>query len=310
MSGEQGNGTLNKRHSRDVERNGSVAMASIHANAPSSRATEADGQASEVGAEELARNRASLSAQLTAFRKLMLLLYGLWFLSLTAGTVTYQGEVPLKGGAASQLTFPAGRPCRVETYPYMQACLSMDLPQFHNPHLILGPSSPTGEPVRVRSKDLPLHNFDAIFRRTGHLLLFALLALRWVAVNAFPAALGNRERNPLQWPAILYATQAAVRAAIHQAHQAGMLFGPNSIWARIENTGPWAPTHPHHVMSDHILLGAAVMGGAACEAALPLLNWGCVCGVCLCVCVCVCSHGTKAVQRVCLPVHPCVVRVH
>lgn len=32
--------------------------------------------------------------------------------------------------------------------------------------------------------------------------------------------------------------------------------------------------HPPHVMSDHILLGAALMGGFACEAALSLLSLG------------------------------------
>jgi hypothetical protein len=33
------------------------------------------------------------------------------------------------------------------------------------------------------------------------------------------------------------------------------------------------PSHPPHVMSDHILLAAAVHGGLACEALMPLLNW-------------------------------------
>lgn len=30
--------------------------------------------------------------------------------------------------------------------------------------------------------------------------------------------------------------------------------------------------HPPHIMSDHILLGAALMGGFACEAALGMLE--------------------------------------
>lgn len=47
---------------------------------------------------------------------------------------------------------------------------------------------------------------------------------------------------------------------------AGYIFSPQR-WAR-DNLG-----HPPHVMSDHILLAAAVHGGLVCEALLPLLNW-------------------------------------
>jgi hypothetical protein len=47
---------------------------------------------------------------------------------------------------------------------------------------------------------------------------------------------------------------------------AGYIFTPQR-WARDNQT------HPPHVMSDHILLAAAVHGGAVSEALLPLLNW-------------------------------------
>lgn len=50
--------------------------------------------------------------------------------------------------------------------------------------------------------------------------------------------------------------------------RAGWLFPPSRL-----DLARGVGGHPPHVMSDHILLAATLVAGAACEALLPLLAW-------------------------------------
>lgn len=125
-----------------------------------------------------------------------------------------------------------------------------------------------GEPIKVRSEDLPLHEFDALFRKVGHMMLIALWGGRCMATVLFPSSLG-RNSIPVWTPGAIYIGQAALRHAIFYLHKFGVIFNAQrGVWfaASIPNT------HVPHVMSDHILLSAAVMGGAACEAVMPFLD--------------------------------------
>ncbi|KAI7842937.1 hypothetical protein COHA_003446 [Chlorella ohadii] len=120
-----------------------------------------------------------------------------------------------------------------------------------------------GEPILVKSRDLPLHWFDKLFRTLGSALLFALWALRAGAARLLR---WDRQAALVFVPAAIYAVQAVLRLIIYQLHVAGYIFTPQR-YAR-DNL-----SHPPHVMSDHILLASAVHGGLASEALLPLLSW-------------------------------------
>lgn len=79
---------------------------------------------------------------------------------------------------------------------------------------------PAGEPILVKSKDLPLHWFDLLFRTLGALLLFALWALRAAAALLLPRHF-DRRANLVWAPAAIYAAQALLRGVIYQLHVAG-----------------------------------------------------------------------------------------
>ncbi len=86
--------------------------------------------------------------------------------------------------------------------------------------------SPAGEPILVKSRDLPLHWFDRLFRTLGSLLLFALWAVRAGAARLLPHHFDARAT--LVWgPAAIYTAQALVRLVIYQLHVAGG-------WLRVE----------------------------------------------------------------------------
>eukprot|EP00887_Chlorella_sp_A99_P004968 scaffold4.g4968.t1 len=156
--------------------------------------------------------------------------------------------------------------------------------------LAIGCASYEGEPVRVKPKDLPLAWFDAIFRRTGSMLLLALWAARAAVSLAAPRCV-DAAANRVWVPGALYAGQAALRAGVYLLHSAGeqacereaagrcrlqlklrwYLFPPTRQY--LAHAHPGKPHHPPHVMSDHILLAAVVAGGVACEAVLPLVHW-------------------------------------
>ncbi|GAB4814470.1 hypothetical protein N2152v2_001516 [Parachlorella kessleri] len=120
------------------------------------------------------------------------------------------------------------------------------------------------EPVMVKSRDLPLHYFDLLFRTFGAGLLFILWAVRAVVTYSWPKAF-PRKRDTVVKPFTLYFVLSAIRGAMYQLHVGGYIFTPRR-YAR-DNL-----SHPPHVMSDHILLGASLMGGFACEASLSLLH--------------------------------------
>ncbi|PSC69912.1 hypothetical protein C2E20_6610 [Micractinium conductrix] len=141
--------------------------------------------------------------------------------------------------------------------------------------LLTGTAAYEGEPVRVKSRDLPLHWFDRLFRFAGT----ALLLVVWLARAAGtvvasprsgrqPAAAATADALLVWWPAGMYAAQAALRMIIYKLHAAGIIFAPGRF-ARDASL-----SHPPHVMSDHILLGAAVHAGLAAEAALGALQAG------------------------------------
>lgn len=77
-----------------------------------------------------------------------------------------------------------------------------------------------GEPIRVKSKDLPLHWFDRLFRATGSALLFGLWAVRAAAARLRPSHFDARS-NLVFAPAAIYLAQALLRLAIYQLHVAG-----------------------------------------------------------------------------------------
>lgn len=78
----------------------------------------------------------------------------------------------------------------------------------------------TGEPILVKSKDLPLHWFDLLFRTLGVLLLFALWGVRAAAARLLPGHF-DRRANLVWAPAGIYAAQALLRGVIYQLHVAG-----------------------------------------------------------------------------------------
>lgn len=134
--------------------------------------------------------------------------------------------------------------------------------------LLAGVAAYEGEPIRVKSKDLPLHWFDLLFRRTGAALAFCLCAARATVTLRLAAECGPASLRGVHVlrPAGIYALQTAVRGVIYWLHAAGYIFSPRR-YAR-DNL-----SHPPHVMSDHILLGASVHAALACEAVMALPAW-------------------------------------
>ena len=72
----------------------------------------------------------------------------------------------------------------------------------------------------VKSKDLPLHHFDKLFRTIGSLLLFALWGVRAGATRLLPRHF-DRASTLLWVPLGIYLGQAVIRMAIYQLHVAG-----------------------------------------------------------------------------------------
>ena len=80
------------------------------------------------------------------------------------------------------------------------------------------PLSPAGEPILVKSRDLPLHWFDKLFRTLGSALLFALWAVRAGAARLLR---WDRQAALVFVPAAIYGVQAVLRLIIYQLHVAG-----------------------------------------------------------------------------------------
>lgn len=81
---------------------------------------------------------------------------------------------------------------------------------------------------------------------------------------------------------------------------AGYIFTPQR-WAR-DNM-----KHPPHIMSDHILLGSAVMGGCGCEATVSLIHLWCVCNHKYCVNMPNAECASIRVSSFCKPFVPCTL---
>lgn len=99
-----------------------------------------------------------------------------------------------------------------------------------------------GEPIRVKSKDLPLHWFDLLFRRTGAALAFCLCAARATATLrlARPRGPGSLRHVEVLWPVGIYALQTLVRGAIYWLHAAGEERGGRGVaWRRRRRALVW-----------------------------------------------------------------------
>ena len=79
---------------------------------------------------------------------------------------------------------------------------------------------------------------------------------------------GDGRAEHLWIPAILYIAQAALRSLAYELHRLGVIFAPSRWLNREQLDGP----HPPHIMSDHVLLAATVVGGLACEVVVLSLS--------------------------------------
>ncbi|KDD75302.1 hypothetical protein H632_c756p0 [Helicosporidium sp. ATCC 50920] len=122
------------------------------------------------------------------------------------------------------------------------------------------------------STSLPLHRFDRLVRRYGGLFALSALMARTILATLFRPSFLPKRSGALTVPAILYVLHSLVREAVYRLHMAGLIFsGPRWHGAGKDQTNAEG-TGPHHVMSDHILLGACQIAGLASEVALALLE--------------------------------------
>lgn len=180
---------------------------------------------------------------------MLCIIYGSWFLLLAAGARAYEGE-------SWPAHLPAHLPRRLRSPWAGSAAAAAPPPPAR-------PPAAAGEPVRVKPHQLPLYQFDQMFRAAGGAFIFGMWALRACATYMLPRA----DHTATLWvPLALHAALGALRLAVYRAHAAGLIFAA-SRWAAPAPSG-----HVAHVMSDHILLAAAAVGGLAVEAAMPLLS--------------------------------------
>jgi len=174
-----------------------------------------------------------------------MIIYAGWFLALAIGTLAYEGQCKCYNNHGSHVLTP-------------EHCCHPPCAQF-----------PAGEPITVKADELPLRHFDWLFRRAGPLVLFAAWLLR-AAVKHFLHFGGDGKKDNLWIPAAVYAVQASVRTIIYELHRAGVIFTPHR-WLS-PAAADTLHGHPPHVMSDHVLLSATIVGGLACEAVLLFLS--------------------------------------
>lgn len=65
----------------------------------------------------------------------------------------------------------------------------------------------------------------------------------------------------------MYAFQAGLRSVLYHLHRLGVIFQPSKWLAPDVPAG-----HPPHIMSDHILLAATVVGGLVTEAVVIFMS--------------------------------------
>lgn len=191
-----------------------------------------------------ARGHVRVALQRAGF--LALFCYLCWFVLILAGLLAYEGGCQAAGqqgmppDGMQQLLCAAScrHRCRVCALPALPALAQPAGKRSPPPPLLLthaaaphtlapnpnacAPAPPAaGEPILVKSRDLPLHWFDRLFRSLGSALLFALWGVRAAAARALPAHF-DRRWNLVFAPAAIYAAQALIRLAIYQLHVAGV----------------------------------------------------------------------------------------
>ncbi len=119
----------------------------------------------------------------------------------------------------------------------------------------------------MKKDELPLHQFDLLFRKVGGAVIFGAWFLR-AAIKHTSHLRGDGRIEHIWIPAIIYAAQAAMRSSVYQLHRLGVIFSPHRWLTAAQMDGP----HPPHVMSDHVLLAATVVGGLACEVVVLYLS--------------------------------------
>jgi len=95
-------------------------------------------------------------------------------------------------------------------------------------------------------------------------ILFAAWGLRAVTKHIL-YAVGDGRKDNIWIPGAVYTMQAALRAVVYELHRAGF-FLPKPKNSTIEGE-----LHTH-IMSDHVLLAATVVGGLSCEAVLVYMS--------------------------------------
>ncbi|KAG7674873.1 hypothetical protein NADE_006908 [Nannochloris sp. 'desiccata'] len=170
-------------------------------------------------------------AQRYLARKLLLTIYGAWFLALAVGTLHYAGD----------------------------------------------------DEIAVNRNELPLRHIDYIFRTVGGVVIFAVWGLRALMKQALHLR-GDDRRVHIWIPAVYYAFQAGLRSLLHQFHNFGVIFSPHK-WFGAATTvvlgggsgnnskEKLLDYHHEHIMSDHVLLAATVIGGLACEMVVLHLSF-------------------------------------
>lgn len=119
----------------------------------------------------------------------------------------------------------------------------------------------------VKKSELPLHQFDLLFRKVGGAVIFGAWFFRAAIKHTFHLRADGRIEH-IWIPAVIYAVQAVLRSAVYQLHRLGVIFAPHRWLTAAQVDGP----HPPHVMSDHVLLAATVVGGLACEVVVLYLG--------------------------------------
>jgi hypothetical protein len=131
----------------------------------------------------------------------------------------------------------------------------------------------------INRNELPLRHIDNIFRTAGGVLIFAVWGLRALMKQALHIR-GDDRRVHIWIPAGYYAFQAGLRSLLHQFHTFGVIFSPHkwlgaaySFLLGGDNGSNGKRDYHEHVMSDHVLLAATVIGGLACEMVVLHLSF-------------------------------------
>lgn len=132
----------------------------------------------------------------------------------------------------------------------------------------------------MKSRDLPLHWFDLLFRRTGAALAFGLCAARVTATLRLAPSRGpdSLRRVEVLWPVGIYALQTLVRGVIYWLHAAGEEGGHLNDGGRVQ---PRGAVSCGQCLSDSPCKGAMLSGCSAVQMMLTLL--GRLCGVPGCI---------------------------